>query len=78
MQVVRDGEVVMMREVVVEVTAEEEVEHETQYVLTKFGSEVTLDCTDFTENSHNWSRTGQKNHQSGALSLVEMCRDTVL
>ena len=59
MQVVRDGKVVMVREVVVEVTAEEEVEHDTQYVFTKFGSEVTLDCSDLTENSHNWSRTGQ-------------------
>ena len=59
MQVVRDGEVLAVREVVVEVTAEEEVEHETQYVLTKFGSQVTLDCTDFTENSRNWSRAGQ-------------------
>ena len=56
---VSDGEVLVMREVVVEVTDEAEVEHETQYVLTKFGTRVTLDCTDFTENSHNWSRTGQ-------------------
>ena len=47
---------------VVEVTDEEEVEHKTQYVLTKFGSPVTLDCTDFTENSQNWTRAGQTHH----------------
>ena len=45
-----------------EVTDEEEVEHETQYILTKFGSPVTLDCTDFTENSQNWTRAGQTHH----------------
>ena len=64
MQVVRDGEVLAVREAVVEVTAEDEVEHETQYVLTKFGSQVTLDCTDFTENSQNWSRAGQARHRA--------------
>ena len=60
MKVERDGELVLVREVVVEVTEEAEVEHEAHYVLTKFGSqEVKLDCTDFTENSHNWTRAGQ-------------------
>ena len=59
---IRDGEILAVREVVVEVTDEEEVEHETQYVLTKFGSPVTLDCTDFTENSQNWTRAGQTHH----------------
>ena len=61
MKVERDGELVLVREVVVEVTEEAEVEHEAHYVLTKFGSqEVKLDCTDFTENSHNWTRAGQQ------------------
>ena len=60
MKVERDGELVLVREVVVEVTEEAEVEHEAHYVLTKFGSqEVKLDCTDFTENSHNWTKAGQ-------------------
>ena len=53
-----------MREVVLEVTEEEEVEHQAQYVLTKFGSEVKLDCTDFTENSLNWTRAGQINRRT--------------
>ena len=51
----------MVREVLVEVTDETKVEHEAHYVLTKFGSEVKLDCTDFTENSKNWTRAGQAN-----------------
>ena len=59
---IRDGEILVVREVVVEVTDEEEVEHETQYVLTKFGVPVTLDCTDFTENSQNWTKAGQTHH----------------
>ena len=48
-----------MREVMVEVGEEEEVEHEAQYILNKFGSEVKFDCTDFTENSRNWTRAGE-------------------
>ena len=60
MKVERDGELVLVREVLVEVTDETKVEHEAHYVLTKFGSqEVKLDCTDFTENSHNWTKAGQ-------------------
>ena len=57
----REGEFVLVREVLVEVTDETKVEHEAHYVLTKFGSEVKLDCTDFTENSQNWTRAGQAN-----------------
>ena len=36
-----------------------QVSHKTQYVIKKAGGNVTLDCTDFTENSHNWTRAGQ-------------------
>ena len=57
----RDGEIVLVRDVLVELTDETKVEHEAHYVLTKFGSEVKLDCTDFTEKSQNWTRSGQVN-----------------
>jgi len=53
----------LWREILVEVGSEDAVEHEAQYILSKLGTEVTLDCTDFTGNSLKWTKAGLREHQ---------------
>jgi len=69
-KVVEGGEVLIVRNTVVEVMEEADLEHEVQYVVTKYGTEVKLDCTDFTGDSHNWSRSAAR----GDKSLVRVDR----
>ena len=58
LQIWSQSSVVASMESVVSVSLEE-VEHHTQFQLTKLGSQVLMDCTDFTHNSPSWSKAGQ-------------------
>ena len=59
LQIWSQSSVVASMESVVSVSLEE-VEHHTQFQLTKLGSQVLMDCTDFTQNSPSWSKAGQQ------------------
>ena len=52
-----EDEIVSSRKVLLSVLDPNKVEHNTKYVITKQGGNITLDCTDF-NGAVNWRRLG--------------------
>eukprot|EP00092_Neocalanus_flemingeri_P090220 GFUD01114246.1.p1 GENE.GFUD01114246.1~~GFUD01114246.1.p1 ORF type:complete len:372 (-),score=94.49 GFUD01114246.1:640-1755(-) len=63
-QVLIHDEVVSSRKVLLNVLDPNKVEHNTKYVITKQGRNITLDCTDFEGEDVNWKRLGDCLHHS--------------
>eukprot|EP00092_Neocalanus_flemingeri_P007176 GFUD01007754.1.p1 GENE.GFUD01007754.1~~GFUD01007754.1.p1 ORF type:complete len:362 (+),score=102.88 GFUD01007754.1:347-1432(+) len=75
-QVLIHDEVVSSRKVLLNVLDPNKVEHNTKYVITKQGRNITLDCTDFEGEDVNWKRLGETTVvQNGKrLSLIRVDR----
>eukprot|EP00092_Neocalanus_flemingeri_P029987 GFUD01032556.1.p1 GENE.GFUD01032556.1~~GFUD01032556.1.p1 ORF type:complete len:357 (-),score=100.41 GFUD01032556.1:240-1310(-) len=75
-QVLIHDEVVSSRKVLLNVLDPNKVEHNTKFVITKQGRNITLDCTDFEGEDVNWKRLGETTVvQNGKrLSLIRVDR----
>ena len=57
-QVLLNDSPVSSLKVLLTVLTPKQVEHNTKYVITKLGGNVTLDCTDFEGEDVHWKRLG--------------------
>jgi len=75
-EVLLNDDPVSSRKVLLTVIDPSKVEHNTKYVISKQGGNVTLDCTDFEGEEVHWKRLGENSVvQSGKLlSLIRVDR----
>lgn len=74
-QVQFEDEIVSSRKVLLSVLDPNKVEHNTKYVITKQGGNITLDCTDF-NGAVNWRRLGDTSvvQDGNLLNLIRVDR----